>query len=133
VIIEDDLSSISLSFVKLTKVSIFQTVSKASKNHVRKVVWLARWLLDLITDRSFAASCYRNIYSISRFFNVIFSLFTWSKQSDFYGGPAQKALIGWKKAGPPKPPLLFSSCKQANCALEFYLVFYVYKINMKIW
>jgi len=23
-------------------------------------------------------------------------------------------LNGWKKAGPPKKPLLFSSCKQAN-------------------
>jgi len=28
-----------------------------------------------------------------------------------------KALIGWKKAGPPKKPLLFWSCKQANYAL----------------
>jgi len=26
----------------------------------------------------------------------------------------QKALIGWKKAGPPKKPLLFWSCKQAK-------------------
>jgi len=26
----------------------------------------------------------------------------------------QKALIGWKKACPPKKPLLFWSCKQAN-------------------
>jgi len=26
-------------------------------------------------------------------------------------------LIGWIKAGPPKKPLLFQSCKQAICEL----------------
>jgi len=26
----------------------------------------------------------------------------------------QKGLIGWKIAGPPKKPLLFSLCKEAN-------------------
>jgi len=60
------------------------------------------------------------------FYCFSFSLFTWSKQqwlfwrACFY--PAnhsnlkriQKTLIGWKKAGPPKKPLLFWSCKQAN-------------------
>jgi len=30
----------------------------------------------------------------------------------------QKALIGWKKAGPSKKPLLFCSCKQAINALR---------------
>jgi len=30
----------------------------------------------------------------------------------------QKALIGWKKTGPPKKPLSLSSCKQANCNFD---------------
>jgi len=55
---------------------------------------------------------------------VIISLVTWLNQkwlfwrAGFY--PAnqsnlksfQKGLIGWKKDGPPKKPLLFWSCKQ---------------------
>jgi len=59
-------------------------------------------------------------------FGKLFSQFTWSKQkwlfwrAGFY--PANqnklksfhKSLIGWKKAGPPKKPLLFWSCKQAK-------------------
>jgi len=35
----------------------------------------------------------------------------------FLEGRLQKALIGWKKAGPPKKSLLFWSCKQAICIL----------------
>jgi len=30
-----------------------------------------------------------------------------------------KALIGWKKACPPKKKHLFWSCKQANCKFMF--------------
>jgi len=61
---------------------------------------------------------------------LICSLFTWSIQkwlfwsAGFY--PANqsnlksflKALINWKKAGPPKMPLLFWSCKLANDIFE---------------
>jgi len=54
------------------------------------------------------------------------SLFTWSKQKWLFWRAGlylanrsnlksfQKALIGWKKTGPPNKPLLFWSCKQAN-------------------
>jgi len=60
-----------------------------------------------------------------KIYQVTYSLFTWSKQKWFFWRAGfypsnqnnlksyQKALIGWKKAGPPKKPLLFWSCKQA--------------------
>jgi len=32
-----------------------------------------------------------------------------------------KSLIGWKKAGPSKQPLLFWSCKQAISVLMYFL------------
>jgi len=53
---------------------------------------------------------------------IVYSLFTWYNKSGLFGGLAfnqqirviiQKAPIGRKKAGPPKKPLLFWSCKQA--------------------
>jgi len=63
------------------------------------------------------------------------SQFIWSKQkwlfwrADFYPSNQnnlksfQKAVIGWKKAGTPKKPLLFWSCKQANhmkyCTVDY--------------
>jgi len=42
-------------------------------------------------------------------------------RADFYPAnqsnlkSVQKSLIGWIKAGPPKNPLLYCSCKQATC------------------
>jgi len=30
-----------------------------------------------------------------------------------------KQTIGWKTDGPPKTPLLFCSCKQANCGCHW--------------
>jgi len=61
---------------------------------------------------------------------VIVSLFTWSKQMWLFWRigffPANQsflntfsiALIGWIKAGLPKKPLLFWSCKQAKYLLQ---------------
>jgi len=60
------------------------------------------------------------------FCSVTISLFTWSKESGFFGGPAfiQPIRAIWKfskspdwleKAGPPKKPLLLLSCKETTC------------------
>jgi len=40
-----------------------------------------------------------------------------------------KALIGWKKAGPPKKPLLFWSCKQAISTVPaFHIMMWVVQV-----
>jgi len=36
------------------------------------------------------------------------------------------ALIGWKKAGHPKKPLCFWTCKQAVLVLNYYIIFRLY-------
>jgi len=65
--------------------------------------------------------------------NCIYSLFTWSKQKWLFWKAAvlssqseqlkkySKSSDWLEKTGPPKKPLLFWSCKQANKALIFRL------------
>jgi len=62
-------------------------------------------------------------------------LFTWSKQKWLFWRAGfflanqgflktfQIALIGWIKAGPPKKPLLFWSCKQATSGKYYWTHF----------
>jgi len=118
------------------------------KNKFPLALWQRNWLLHSAYDNKVANKnkrtdltsssflsvniCVHHSYEKGGFF-VTFSLFTWLKQvflwrAGFY--PAnqndlksiQKALIDWKKAGPPKKPLLFWSCKQAILQ-NFFLIF----------